>query len=300
MLLALFACTGSPPETPGVVLGPLDPTTAEDLIASVDPVTDPDGDEVPQVYRWFRDAVEVEGQDSDTLPSSETAKGETWMVRVYATDGDNDSESASAEVTVVNAVPSLTIDLDAKAPSSDDVVAVAVIDDPDEDEHSVVWSWALDGVPGSTTDTLPADDIARGEVWTVTATVDDGEASSEEASAEVIITNGPPKVTELTLSPEEPLTADTLEASYEVVDSDGDAFDLTWSWSVDGVTVDDEVGETLDGAFFAKGETVSVHLVAYDDEDEGETATASVEIGNTPPPWSRPSSLLPPSTPTAP
>ena len=76
MLLTLIACTGSPPETPGVVLGPLDPTTAEDLIASVDPVTDPDGDEVTLVYRWFRDAVEVEGQDSDTLPSSETAKGD--------------------------------------------------------------------------------------------------------------------------------------------------------------------------------------------------------------------------------
>ena len=65
MLLTLIACMGSPPEPPGVVLGPLEPTTAEDLIASVDPVTDPDGDEVTLVYRWFRDAVEVEGQDSE-------------------------------------------------------------------------------------------------------------------------------------------------------------------------------------------------------------------------------------------
>ncbi|HJN78054.1 MAG TPA: hypothetical protein QGF58_29340, partial [Myxococcota bacterium] len=284
MLIALLACTEPlPPETPSILLGPTDPTTAEDLIATViDPVTDPNGDDVTLVWRWFRDQIEVPEANSKVLPADLTARGESWMVRVYASDGDLDSDSATASVTVVNTVPAVSLELPSEAFSSEDLVAVATVEDPDNDDLDLSWEWTVDGAPSSVVGaSVDADQTQRGEVWTVSLTASDGEAD-DTATATVSVVNAPPEVTELTLSPEEPRTGDGLEATLATIDADGDPVTVTWSWTLDGVVLEDEEGDTLEGDY-TKGQAVAVHALPTDGEDEGDLATAEVVIANTPP-----------------
>ncbi|MED5370726.1 MAG: hypothetical protein VX899_06920 [Myxococcota bacterium] len=94
---------------------------------------------------------------------------------------------------------------------------------------------------------------------------------------------GPP-APELTLSPAEPTSADTLVAQTEPVDNGyGDDLPLVYQWSLDGEEVEGLEGPELGAGYTARGEEWTVQVWALDGDVEGRRAQATTIIRNAPP-----------------
>jgi len=152
--------------------------------------------------------------------------------------------------------------------------------DPDGDALTWFVAWFADGAPATDfTDSVPAEETLKGQVWEVRATVTDGTYTSETAIDVVVIGNTPP-VAQALLTPESPTTLDRLRVSPSSIDPDeADAIGYSIVWSVDGV----EAGLTgldVDPSSTTEGEVWTVEVTPVDPDGAGEVATASVTIEN--------------------
>ena len=95
------------PTAPEVSISPLAPTSSEPLTAHiVSDATDADGDPLTYTYVWLRDGAPEAAFSSDTIGASDTTRGETWQVRVIASDGELSGPAGTAEASIANAPPS--------------------------------------------------------------------------------------------------------------------------------------------------------------------------------------------------
>ncbi|MFH1466991.1 MAG: hypothetical protein ABIO70_21590 [Pseudomonadota bacterium] len=287
LLLAATACQNLAPGPAIVSLSPAVPTTLDDLVVTIDKeALDPEGKAITYTYAWFKDGERQPDASGDVLPADLTAKGETWRVEVSARDADGEGPSMGAEVSVVDTAPTVTVSITPTEPHSGDaLVAVAEVTDADGDEVLLRWSWTRDGqVTAQTTDTVPSTSTTCFQTWEVTVEPDDGEQIGEAATASVMVLNSVPVLTSVIVEPTDPVETSTLYASAVAHDPDGDAVDITWAWSVDGVTVPDVTGDTLDGASFDKHQQVRATATPSDLYAAGEPMTSDpVEILNSPP-----------------
>ena len=100
-------------------------------------------------------------------------------------------------------------------------------------------------------------------------------------SASVEITNTPPTIDSVSISPDPAVMSDILTCAYEgFYDDNGDADQSSMVWSVNGAEVGSD--ETLEGVFVG-GDLVTCDVTPYDGIDEGTVVTASITIGNTAP-----------------
>ena len=180
------------------------------------------------------------------------------------------------------------------------VALCAVVTDPDHNASQLQVVWQLDDRPDPVE--APAPDEAGTSCVdvhldagapTVTAQVTDPDGLEGACSASLTVeATGAPLAPQVTLSPDGARTDDDLEAMLTVVptDADGAPLDVTWSWSVDGVVVDALDGERVPADETARDEVWTVTVTAASG-----TASASLTIGNTPPP--APGVLLTPEAP---
>lgn len=169
----------------------------------------------------------------------------------------------------------------------EDLVARVTVEavDPDGDEVIYSFAWSRDGepVPSQRSDTVPASATARDQRWTVVVTPSDGELDGEPFSAEVVVLNSAPVVTEVRILPAEAFTDTTLSAEPTGADPDGD--DIAWgfAWTVDGESAGQNA--TLDGnVAFAKGQEVQLTVTPSDGDLEGEPwVSPAIIVQNTPP-----------------
>lgn len=112
-------------------------------------------------------------------------------------------------------------------------------------------------------------------------TATDGADRSEPAEASVTIQNTPPAA-EVFIEPQSPTVQDGLTASVETDDPDGDDVDVSYQWKVDGEeTLHEETSVSADAT--EKGEIWTVTVTPNDGQTDGNSASAMVEIGNSPP-----------------
>jgi hypothetical protein len=291
LLLLLAGCSGEPdggdsarentlPGAPGVGIAPQSPTTLDDLVVVIRSASvDADGDDVSYAYAWFQDGYPRTDLTGDTVPASETAKGEVWEVQVTPQDGRGAGAASLAAVTVVNTPPALTLAWAADAPSTlNDLLALPTPVDVDGDAVTYTWSWTVDGAATDfVTDAVPADATRRGEEWAVTVTPHDGEAAGEAASIEVEIVNSPPVCHRVSIAPDAPYVTDAVVATVEGEDADGDEIAWTYAWRVDGAVVQEGDSDTLPVGAFAKHQTIVVDATPRDDADAGETLSSDPE-----------------------
>jgi hypothetical protein len=160
---------------------------------------DPDGDPVTLTYEWTVDGAAA-GDDSASL------SGTIWFERdqivgLTVTPSDDAEPGPSASIlpiTVDNSAPSdPTVGLSPTEPaaSKDDLICgpSSMSTDPDGDAITYVFSWTVDGVAftdtettASTGDTVPGLETLDGEVWSCTITATDGDLSSGSASTSVV------------------------------------------------------------------------------------------------------------------
>lgn len=94
--------------------------------------------------------------------------------------------------------------------------------------------------------------------------------------------NQAPVVQSVKLSPRRPMPGEPVNAVVEVLDADGDQLQVRYQWQVNRRAIQGG-GPRLDGAHLAKGDRVSVSVVASDGRLESEPFRAEVRYGNRPP-----------------
>lgn len=282
-----------PPGAPVVSIAPELPTTHDILLGTVaTQAADPEGDVLNYRYAWYRDGVEW-ATSGLNIDASNTTRGQTWVLEVYAHDGEWEGPAGRAEVTIQNSVPELSgLGIAPAEPvTDDDLVVSATASDGDGDEVSFLFTWTVDGTerPEFTgSSTVAASATESGQTWTVTAVPTDGEAEGAAASVSVVIDNSAPVVDRLVLYPLDPLAGESLAASaYDVTDADGDRVQLTFDWYNGGslVASDMPAGNTsYYTGTLQKGELWQVVVTPSDGFVDGNPVSSEVaEVGNTPP-----------------
>lgn len=266
-LLVLAACSPTLP-APDVRITPEQPSTLDDLVAEV---TAAEGDApVTLVYTWSRNGKVVPSIAGASVAATDTARGETWSVQVTATGDQGEGLPGSASVTIANAAPAATVTIEPIAPDSlADLRAVPVGTDADNDPVSFAFAWAKDGVTTTYTgDTVPYTATARGQTWTVTVIPDDGTDKGEPATAEVRVTNGPPEILGVSLTPSPVTAASEITPEIDANDPDGDDITFTYTWTVNGEEASSTRRLTTDR--FERNDRIGLTIVPSDGRADGE------------------------------
>lgn len=169
-----------------VTISPAEPTTTDDLVASVQ-----DGEGRDLSYRWLNGTAS--GPTGEMVSADMTSKGEVWTVEVI----DRGAVVGTASVRIGNApavvmAPTFASPNFAAAPLS----CVAQATDPDGDPTTVSVAWEKNGAPYTGTlmkktvsnDTIPRATTKTGEVYKCTVTANDGTGPK---TAEATITVAP-------------------------------------------------------------------------------------------------------------
>ncbi|MDP2306927.1 MAG: fibrinogen-like YCDxxxxGGGW domain-containing protein [Pseudomonadota bacterium] len=204
------------------------------------------------------------------------------VVTLTATDPDGLVGTATVGVTV-NAAPGapiVTLSPDPAYTPDDLVAALTEAGDLEGDPLTYTWSWSVDGAASasSTSGTLPASATTRGQSWQVEVRASDGWSEGPVASATRAITNSPPSVTALTLSPSTVRTDDLLVATAVGADADGDPVTFAYAWTVGGDAVGTDIASLAGAAWFERGDSVAVTVTPLDGTDVGAPRAAGPVI----------------------
>ncbi|MEO0604040.1 MAG: hypothetical protein AAF211_21565, partial [Myxococcota bacterium] len=276
----------APPQATSVAITPANPATDEPLAAIVTR-EDVDGDPVTLAFQWF-----VDGQPAGNGPTLDAAAfGRDQVVRLEVTpnDGFVDGLTAvSAPITVRNSAPQVASVAIDPAPAFEASTLTCVPSgyaDLDGDLEGYTWRWLVGGLEVATTQTLTGAAFDREDVVVCAATPFDGtDPGDEVASAPVIIANTPPTLAGASIDPTIALEGSTLVATPGTAqDDDGDGpITFSYEWRIFGNPV--ATGDTLDGAFFDKGDVVTVAVTPNDGTDDGAAVISNtVIISNTAP-----------------
>jgi hypothetical protein len=203
----------------------------------------------------------------------------TITVSATDTDGITATDSATLYVNEPPEAPIIHISPD-PAGSSDALTVVmdSGAYDADGDPITYEYYWYLNGVDsGLASNPLPASATTRGDLWTVYVIPSDGASQGPAGVDSVTIGNGAPTLTSVTITPGTAYTDDTLTAVVSgYADPDGDAELEEYQWYVNGVVVPGATDVTLEGAYFVKGDAVTVDATPFDGRDRGAAVTSGV------------------------
>jgi hypothetical protein len=133
-------------------------------------------------------------------------------------------------------------------------------------------------------DVLTGADFDRGDEIRCELTPFDGEDQGEvRRSSTVTVSNTPPTVDSVTISPTDPLADDVVSATFGTAeDLDGDDIGYTYAWVVDGASV--STAATLSSTYFKHGDTIQLTVRPVDGYSHGTPVTSNVLTGGNNPP----------------
>jgi len=274
---------------PSITVAEWSPATdlqTNDVLTITAEAIDPDGDMTTVNVMWFVDDIDV-GIDALSLDgSTHFDKDQAITAVVFPTDGETEGAAVVlGPITVINSPPSIAdVTISPEAPRAGDTLTCsATYSDPDSDPSESTVVWTVGGVMLGTDWTLPGV-VGKGVEATCTVTAHDGTEAGNSDSASTTIQNTAPTVLSASLSPTDPHTDDPVTVSVTVDDTDPiDIVTHSTAWLVNGTPVPAS-GDTLDGSYFAKGNTITAAVTASDGTDESEPLlTESVTVLNTQP-----------------
>jgi endonuclease YncB( thermonuclease family) len=287
----IVTLTGATPNTaptaPVVNITPDSPTTADDLICSITTQsTDADGDTITYTYQWYKDSVLQPALTTNTVAAANTAKGQVWRCMVTPNDGTVNGPSAEDQVTIQNSAPTapvVVVTPDNPDTAADLVCSIATQStDADGDTVSYTYQWYRDGAVQSalTTNTVPAADTTKGQVWQCVVTANDGTINGSPAEDEVTVQNSAPAAPVVAITPDSPGSGADLVCgiSTQSADADGDAITYTYQWYKDGVLQSALTTNTVAAAETAYGQVWRCVVTPSDGTASGPSAEDEVTV----------------------
>ena len=281
--------TNTAPTATSVELNPATIYTTDDFSVNYT-FSDLDGDgEVDYEINWFLDGAPFAfAENSMSIPSSFTEKGQNWYAEVRVNDGIEWSSWTSSPTLLVQNTAPITESISLShsgAKTSDSISVEFTMSDEDGDiESNSNITWWNNGVQESSLTgltTLPADSTLKGEIWTVMVNAGDGnDVSTASLSANVTILNSAPTVS-LTLSSN--VTAlGPLNLIITTDDADGDVVETDVAWYRNGFLDGSLTGElSVPIQLLGPGQTWAVHVTPTDsDSTIGSTAIESITVLN--------------------
>ena len=222
------------PVVDSLSLQPSIPYVSDTLTATA-AFSDAEGHPVTAVYTWYQNSV-LTSYTGTTLTSGTAAKHEVWTVRVTPNDGYMDGSFAEASVTILNSVPQISsVSVSPSLPLGNDVLTCSVVA-TDADGETLTESFAWENVTtgqflgnGQTLD-LGSQTLVGNDEVRCTVTVVDGDSANDTSSTSVIVQNTPPQVSNVAISPQNPLNDQTVSCSATVVDPENDPVTTTFEW----------------------------------------------------------------------
>ena len=266
--------TNDPPTASNLQLSPSNPVTTDTLTLTYS-YQDSDNDpESGTQIRWYKDGQLISSRnDQTTVPSSMTAKGESWNVTVTPNDGtDEGTPVDSYAIGIDNSIPVINSAeiTPTDALESDDLSLIHTSSDADNDARTVSYTeWYVDGSKVSAFDgdvTIPSVAIRDGDVWYAKIKVNDGEVDSDWfTTPDVTIgsDNTPPTMVSVSISGGPFTTSDDLQATAQATDVDNDALTYEWDWPG---TMGAVSSSTLPSFYTSKGESWKVKVRVTDGE----------------------------------
>ena len=247
--------------------------------------TDADNQSMTQSYSWsnLTDGTTISSSSSLTLDANLADRNDEIQCTATVTDSSGGSVSSTKNLTLTNRpplAPSVSIEPSTAYVNSSLSCIPSNGSDPDGDSVIYTYSWKVNGGPVANTTSTFSNAFASGDTVQCTVTPSDGLISGSTTSTSIIIQNTKPKVDSITLSPSTIYTNDTITASAIASDIDGDSITLTYTWSVNQNQVQSDSTNTLAGSLFAKGDSVSVKVVATDGQADSTEALATTTISN--------------------
>ena len=273
--------------TPTIASLSISPTTSynDSLLTCSVTASDADNETLTESYTWTNvtTGTSLGSSATLTLDSSLASRNDEISCSVTVTDPSGDSASDSVSRTLTNRAPSApTVVLDPSPAYLDSTLTCMASGSTDADNDTIGYSyaWSINSASTpETSSTLSAGFIA-GDSVVCTVTPNDGLIDGSSTSETIVISNTPPVVSSVSISPDPAYTNDQLSASAVFSDLDGDSLTLAYTWEVDGTEVQSGASTTLASSFFSKGETVSVSVVANDGANSSVAETTSILISN--------------------
>jgi hypothetical protein len=234
--------------------------------------------------------------DGDLGPMSPDADGRvslpislsrgTHLVSFVVTDTAGESASAMIALTI-NGLPSAPeIRLDPEDPDTTADLTVEIVEfsiDPEGGVVDYVYRWSVDGEdrPFIHDGSVPSEWTNREETWAVSVAATDGLSSGEAVEASVTIGNALPTIDGVVITPDEPTLGATLlcvHTGFTDADDDEDHSSIEWLRGGEIVGTEPELS-----GVFSRGDVLTCSVTANDGLDDGNTAEASITIGNSAP-----------------
>ena len=281
-----FTVNGIPSQpTVGITPDPANASANLTANITVDSV-DPEGVQVNYTYEWLQNNVVVPAYMTASIPSSATAKGETWKVRVTPNDGLVDGDVGTAEVVIQNTAPtmnSVAITPNSAAYNDSVLTCSGTATDPDE-TPTMTYQWTMAGGVlgnGSTVDLSFTSAMPTSTV-VCTATATDADGGTDGSSTSIVLDNRNPTVT-ATISANGANNTGVLTCSSTLGDPDGETPTVSYEWFNNSGSLGTANPLQLNPNMGGSSSTIDCVATATDGYGGTATSTASHTITNTPP-----------------
>ncbi len=150
------------------------------------------------------------------------------------------------------------------------------------DEKNITYQWEKNNqiISNETSSTLSNLNFIKGNKISVSATTPDGKTLRSEP---ITILNAPPEIVSAKIEPERPGKKDTVKVTVEAKDPDGDSVIIKYKWKRNNTNIPNAEGQTLSLSNFSKKDIITVDIIPFDGEAEGQGRIGRVEIFNSPP-----------------
>lgn len=271
------------PTVTGVSISPQPANANDTLTCSHSATNDADGQTVGVTYAWT--VAGTAAGAGATLASGSATSGQTVECTATPNDTVADGIPGTASLTVVNTPPPTpTVAISPVPATAASPLTCSASPATDADGDSITYSYAwFDGTtPLGSTDTLAAGLVTRGDTVRCEAVGNDTNVDGPMGSNTLTISNTPPTVASVTLSPTTAYETTTFGCTAGTTDDlDGDGVTPVYRWTVAGTTVSGAVSNSLTGASFDQGQSVQCHVTPNDTYDDGtEVASNAVTVSN--------------------
>ena len=279
--------TNSAPAVIDVQITPSTPYN-DSTLTCVENAVDPDSDPLTTTYEWNNTSTgNVLGTGSTVaLDSSIASRNDVISCSVTVTDPSGES-ATNANTTILQNrapnAPSISISPNPAYLGNALVCTINTTSDPDQDPTTESYTWRINGTTQSENSNTISTGFGISDVVECQVVSNDGLLDGVAGSDVLTISNEPPVLTSVSLSPSTPTTSDSITASIQYTDPEGMPVTETYEWSVDGTIVQTGSTATLDASLFSKDQNVVVSVVVHDGIIDSAPMDATVTVVNTPP-----------------